>query len=142
MSPQPTQPNQPQYQIAALNLFPVYTTRAAYQQATGRQAPPFDPAQPVKGWLDPTPSGQPYLVFDSNAASTGYLSQLNLTPAQATSLNLPGAYNYPACVAAPTAALEVGPFGPVGPASPDMICLQTDAASVASAIASLFPGQT
>src|ERR1035438_585603 len=30
--PQPTQPNQPQYQISTLDLFPVYATRAAYQQ--------------------------------------------------------------------------------------------------------------
>ncbi|HTQ53623.1 MAG TPA: hypothetical protein VMI94_04130 [Bryobacteraceae bacterium] len=141
-SPQTTQPNQPQYQISALNLFPVYATRAAYQQATGLQAPPFDATQPVKGWADPAPSGQPYLVFDPGATATGYLSQLTVPAAQASRLNLPGTYNYPAYVPASTGAIEVGPFGPVGPASPDMICLQSDAQAVATAIAPLFPGQT
>ncbi len=138
---QPSQPNQAQYQIAALYLFPVYGTRAAYQQATGQQAPPFDVTQPVKGWADPAPSGQPYVVFDSTAAATGYFSQLTLTPPQAARLNLPGAYNYPAYVAAPTGTVEMGPFGPVGPASPDMICLEADAQAVAASVAPLFPGQ-
>jgi hypothetical protein len=138
----PAQPNQPQYQISALNLFPVYATRAAYQQASGQQAPPFDATQSVKGWADPAPSGQPYLVFDSTAAATGYLSQLTVTATQAARLNLPGIYNYPAYVPAATDAMEVGPFGPVGPASPDMICLQSDAQAVVTSVAPLFPGQT
>jgi hypothetical protein len=81
-------------------------------------------------------------VFDSTAASTGYLSQLTVVPAQASRLNLPGAYNYAPYVPAPTSAMEVGPFGPVGAASPDMICLQADAQTVAAGMASLFPGQT
>jgi hypothetical protein len=143
MSPtQPAQPNQPQYQISALNLFPVYATRAAYQQSSGQQPPPFDPTQPLKGWADPAPTGQPYLVFDSTAAATGYLSQLTVAPAEASRLNLPGTYNYPAYVSAPTDATEVGPLGMVGPASPDMICLQSDAQAIAAAVAPLFPGQT
>jgi hypothetical protein len=140
--PQPTQPNQPQYQISTLDLFPVYATRAAYQQATGQQALPFDPSQPLKGWADPAPNGQRYLVFDSTAAATGYVRQITLTPAQAAQLNLPGIYNYPAYVAPPTDAVEAGPSGPIGPASPDQICLQADAQAIANQIAPLYPGQT
>lgn len=139
---QPAQPNQPQYQISTLNLFPAYATRAAYQQATGQQAPPFDPSQPLKGWSDPAPSGQPYLVFDSTAAATGYVSQMTLTAEQASQLNLPGVYNYPVYVSPPTDAVEAGPYGPVGPASPDAVCLQTEAQAIANQIAPLFPGQT
>ena len=143
MSPtQPTQPNQPQYQISTLDLFPVYATRDAYQQATGRQAPPFDPSQPLKGWVDPSPSGQPYMIFDSTAAATGYLRQMGLTAAQAGQLNLAGVYNYPAYAAAPTDAVEVGPYGPIGPASADQLCLQADAQTLASQLAPLYPGQT
>ena len=112
--PQPSQPNQPQYQISLLDLFPVYATRAAYQQATGQQAPPFDATAPIKGWTDPAPSGQPYLVFDPTAAATGYVSPITLTPAQAAQLNLPGVYNYPAYVSPPTDAQAVGPYGPIG----------------------------
>jgi hypothetical protein len=140
--PQPTQPNQPQYQISTLNLFPAYATRAAYQQATGQQAPPFDPSQPLKGWADPAPAGQPYLVFDSTAAATGYISQMTLTPAQAAQLNLPGVYDYPAYVSPPTDAVEAGPYGPIGPASPDQVCLQAGSQALANEIAPLYPGQT
>jgi len=140
--PQPVQPNQPQYPISTLDLFPVYATRAAYQQATAQQAPPFDATQPLKGWADPAPTGQPYLVFDSTAAATGYVIQMTLTPAQATQLNLAGAYNYPAYVSPPTDAQEVGPYGPIGAVSPDQVCLQADAQTVANEIAPLYPGQT
>jgi hypothetical protein len=140
--PQPAQPDQPQYQISLLDLFPGYSTRAAYQQATGQQAPPFDATQPVKGWADPSPSGQPYLVFDPTAAATGYVSQITLTPAEAAQLNLAGVYNYPAYVSPPTDAQEVGPYGPIGAVSPDQVCLQADAQSVANQIAPLFPGQS
>ena len=132
--PQPTQPNQPQYQIATLDLFPVYATRAACQQATGQQAPPFDATQPIKGWANPAPSGDPYLVFDSTAAATGYVSQISLPAAQAAQLNLPGIYNYPAYVSPPTDAVEVGPYGPIGQVSPDQVCMQADAQAVANAL--------
>jgi len=137
---QPAQPNQPQYQISTLDLFPVYATRAAYQQATGQQATPFDATEPLKGWADLAPSGQPYLVFDATAAATGYVSQMTLTPAQAALLNLPGVYTYPAYVSAPTDAIETGPYGPIGPVSPDQVCLQADAQAIANEIAPLYPG--
>jgi len=139
--PQPTQPNQSQYQISTLALFPVYASRAAYQQATGQQAPPFDPSQPLKGWADPAPNGQPYLAFDSTAVATGYVRQMTLSTAQAAQLNLPGAYNYAPYVSPPTDAVEVGPYGPIGPASPDQICLQADAQAIANQIAPLYQGQ-
>jgi len=142
LQPQPAQPDHPQYQISTLYQFPLYATRAAYQQATGQQAPPFDATQPVKGWADPAPTGQPYLVFDSTAAVTGYVSQMTLTAAQAAQINLPGTYNYPAYVSAPTDAQEVWPYGPVGQASPDQVCLQADAQRIANQIAPLYPGQT
>lgn len=122
-------------------MFPVYATRAAYQQATGNQAPPFDPSQPLKGWADPAPTGQSYFVFDSTAVATGYVSRVTLTPAQAARVNLPGVYNYSAYVSPPTDASEAGPCGPVGPASPDQVCLQADAQTVANQIAPLYPGQ-
>jgi hypothetical protein len=139
--PQPIQPNQPQYPISTLDLFPVYATRAAYQQATAQQAPPFDATQPLKGWADPAPTGQPYLVFDSTAIATGYISQITLPPAQAAQLNLSGVYTYPAYVSAPTDAQEVGPYGPIGAVSPNQVCLQADAQTIANQIAPLYPGE-
>jgi hypothetical protein len=67
---------------------------------------------------------------------------LTITAASAASVNLPGVYTYPPYVSAPTDAIEVGPFGTVGTASPDAVCLQPDAQAVANAIAKLFPGLT
>jgi hypothetical protein len=140
------QPNQSQYQISTLDLFPVYASRAAYQQATGNQAPPFDPSRAPQYWEDPSQPGKSgivtYLIVDTTNAATGYLGQLTITAASAASVNLPGVYTYPPYVSAPTDAIEVGPFGTVGTASPDAVCLQPDAQAVANAIAKLFPGLT
>jgi hypothetical protein len=76
--PRPSQPIQLQYPISTLDLFQFNATRAAYRQATAQQAPPFDASQPLKGCADPAPNGQPYLVFDSTAGATGYVSQMTL----------------------------------------------------------------
>jgi len=81
-------------------------------------------------------------MFDSTAVATGYVSRMTLTPAQAAQLNLPGAYNYPPYVSPPTDAVEMGPYGPIGQASPDQVCLQADAQAIANQIAPLYPGQT
>jgi hypothetical protein len=139
--PQPSQPDQPQYQISALDLFPVYATRAAYQQASGQQAPPFDPSQPVKGWADPAPTGQPYFVFDPTAVATGYVGTLNLPIAEAAVLNLPGPYNYPMPVTTPTDAMEWGPVSPIGPVDPSTVCMEADAQQVSNEIGPLYPDQ-
>jgi len=150
----PAQPNQPQYQTSALNLFPVYASRATYQQATGQQAPPFDPSKPIKGWADPAPASDPitYTVFDPGAPPNvavgtggGYGVPTTLPPmhaSQASRLNLPGVYVYPAYVSPPTDAQQVGPYGPVGNLSPALVCMQADAQEIANEIAPLYPGQT
>lgn len=135
-----TQPNQPQYPITALTLFPCYGNRAAYLQATGRQPPPFDPSQPIKGWADT--AGGTYLYFDNGAASANYVGQMTLTAAQAASINLPGAYTYPAYNAGPTDAVAVGPYGPIGNVQPNRVCAQADAQAIANEVAALFHGQT
>jgi hypothetical protein len=144
--PQPAQPNLPQYPISALDLFPVYASRAAYQQATTNQAPPFDPTRAPQYWEDLSQAGKSgtvtYLTVDTTDAATGYLGQLTITAVAAARVNLPGVYTYSPYVSAPTDAIEVGPFGTVGTASPDIVCLQADAQSVANAIAPLFPGLT
>jgi hypothetical protein len=144
--PQPIQPNQPQYQLSTLDLFPVYASRAAYQQATGNQAPPFDSTRAPQYWEDPSEAGKSgtvtYLIVDTANPATGYLGQLTITAAAAARVNLPGIYIWPPYVSAPTDAIEVGPFGTVGAASPDAVCLQADAQAVANAIAPLFPGVT
>jgi hypothetical protein len=125
--------------ISSLYLFPVYPTRAAYLAATGQAAPPFDPKQPVKQWLDPAPNGQPYLMFDTTA---GKLLSLPLPAAVASVLNLPGAATYATFVETPTAATQNCPYVAPTPLDPATLCLETEAQAVASAIAFLFPGKT
>jgi hypothetical protein len=58
---------QPVYGISNLYLFPVYQTREAYKQATGQDAPPYDPAKRLKAWFDPTAASNPRLkiIYDT-----------------------------------------------------------------------------
>jgi hypothetical protein len=125
--------------ISTLYRFPQYLTRAAYQLATGQQAPAFNPALPVKQWFDPAPNGQPYLVFDTTA---GELLTLPLPASVAAAVNLPGTYNFPAFDDEPTDATLNWPYGVSGPINPSTVCLETEAQAIASEIAFLFPGQT
>jgi hypothetical protein len=41
------------YGLDALYLFPLFQTREQYKQATGTEAPPFDPQRQPKFWFDP-----------------------------------------------------------------------------------------
>jgi hypothetical protein len=41
------------YSLYAAFLFPVFQTREEYKEATGEDAPAWDPSQPVKNWFDP-----------------------------------------------------------------------------------------
>ncbi|MDX1982025.1 MAG: hypothetical protein SFV51_17265 [Bryobacteraceae bacterium] len=49
----------PTYGISNLYLFPLYQTREAYFQATGKEAPPYNPLKPIKSWFDPKASENP-----------------------------------------------------------------------------------
>ena len=42
--------------IKTMYLRPVYSTRSAYREATGADAPPHDPHRPLQFWEDPAPS--------------------------------------------------------------------------------------
>jgi hypothetical protein len=141
MSTTPVQPSLPRYPISDLYLFANHADRAAYLAAAGTQAPPFNPALPIKGWADPAPSGQPYLMFDA-AAPPAYTVEVAVPASAAGRVNLPGAYNYPSYVETPTDAQMVGPYGLVGLVGPNTICLEADAQAIANRIAPLYPGHT
>ena len=57
----------PIYGLENLYLFRRYQTRADYQQATGAEAPPFDPTKRPKYWFDPTAkdSSRRNVVYDN-----------------------------------------------------------------------------
>lgn len=60
----------PTYGLHHLYRFPVFQTREAYRQATGREAPPYDPAKPPKSWFDPDAAANPRrrLVYETVVA--------------------------------------------------------------------------
>jgi hypothetical protein len=51
----------PEAPLSALDLFPVYLSAEEYKQATGKDAPAYNPSLPKKTWFDPdalsTPNG-------------------------------------------------------------------------------------
>jgi hypothetical protein len=137
MSTSPAQPNLLQYPISDLYLFTTYADRAAYLAAVGTQAPPFNPALPIKEWADPSPGGQPYLMFDATAAPACTV-ELAIPASAAGAVNLPGTYNYPAYVETPTDAQMVGPYGSIGPVTPGTVCMQADAQTLANEFTALY----
>lgn len=121
----PPQPDAAQYPISALYLFREYS-RQTYQQATGKQAPPFDPSRPPKGWWDDAATGAPYLV-----AHGGGVMELSIPKDQARTVNLPGAYTYPAWTEPdPTTATTAGG----GALNPVWLSEVNDAAALAAEI--------
>lgn len=48
-----------QYGLSNLYLFPIYQTREAYHDATGLDAPLYDPSKPIKSWFDPKALNDP-----------------------------------------------------------------------------------
>jgi hypothetical protein len=139
-SPLPTgyaQPDLPEYPISDLYLFPVYTNRAAYLAATGKQAPAFNPAWPIKEWFDPSPSGNPYLVFSASTPPS-YTTEAPMPAVAAGAVNLPGAYTFPSFVPAQTDA-TLAPYGT--PISAIELCTLAQAQAFSAVIAQYFPGQ-
>ncbi|MCX6594131.1 MAG: hypothetical protein NTZ56_21670 [Acidobacteria bacterium] len=39
--------------IEQIALFPIFSSRQAYRDALGKEAPPYDPSRPPKNWFDP-----------------------------------------------------------------------------------------
>jgi hypothetical protein len=89
--------------INDLRLFPEYT-RESYEAVFGAQAPPFDLTKPVKTWFDPAGAGA-YSQLVNGAPPS--FAPLVMTPAEAKTVNLPGAYRYPAYEVLPTLAVMV-----------------------------------
>mgnify|MGYP005837978463 CR=1 FL=1 len=53
-----------------LYLFPEYNTREAYEAATGKPCPPYDPTKPIKHWEDPAPKTMGRYVLYENILAT------------------------------------------------------------------------
>ena len=151
----PAPPAEAAYPVDKLNLFP-RLTRASYQDLYGVQPPPWDPARRTKCWFDTSVldnfKGDPdheialYEVFDPESP-TG-TRPMAITIREAISVNLAGAYIYPAYTVAPTKALQFAPDSIVGkPVNAELLCLRADAIALATEIGAapgdvleIFPG--
>lgn len=89
--------------LQSLYLFPVYQTREAYKAATGKEAPAWNPAKPIKSWFDPFPPSPDedgnvqYLMIalgkDKRTPAVGpdgkpYLRLTRIPAADATAVNI------------------------------------------------------
>ena len=129
------------FPVGQLDLYPVYVTRTA-AQAAGVMVGPYDPAKPIKQWVDPTGGSILYNVFDPSAASSGYVSQILVSPLDARNLNLPGAYVYPKFSPPPCVVTMSGPYGQVGAGDiSSFAALAGDAQAMLNQIAPLYPGK-
>lgn len=137
----PEVPASPQYGLAALHLFP-RLTRAIFRETTGQQAPPWDKTRRIKRWYDTSVldgfTGDAkhevvsYQIFDPAA---GRIRRLALTVEEASTPNLPGQYDYPKFIVAPTPAVLVDPVdGSSSPVNPAHLCEYTEALDLARAL--------
>jgi hypothetical protein len=107
----PAQPDLDSYGFGELALFKSYT-RDSYLKEFGVQAPAYDPNRIIKAWFDSTADASDpdnvstYKVFQE-VSGQWLVKQLVLPSLEASSVNLPGAVDYPKYVVAPTNATFV-----------------------------------
>jgi hypothetical protein len=87
------QPNQPYYPVSEKHLFPIYFSAAAYQAATGKEAPVFNPARKQKNWFDPganpaSPFILIYSVYAQAEKGEWKCGQIGMSAEEAGSLNI------------------------------------------------------
>ena len=134
----PAQPAEARYPVTELQLFP-RLTRAEYLERFGEQAPAWDRSRRIQRWFDTSVleegGGDPrdrivsYEVFDPQ---TGLFKRLQMTAAEASVPNLPGALVYPKYQVAPTrAVLRSTLDGSESPLNPAYLCEEAEALAVA-----------
>ncbi|MFB3778171.1 MAG: hypothetical protein ACE141_11185 [Bryobacteraceae bacterium] len=99
-------PDLAQYPLSTLQLFEELT-RDEYEAKYGEQAPPFDPNKPPKLWFDTSENAGNYTRYTISRDQKVSFLAYTMTKELAASVNLPGAYRYPAYAVAPTDAIVV-----------------------------------
>jgi hypothetical protein len=125
-----TLPDEPYYGIERLYLFDRFT-RESFRKKMGQQAPPFDPGRRIKRWYDSTAKRGPYSYLCFNWDKKEF-ETYTITGEEAASINLPGKYEYPPYVVAPTPAVVVAPEGDPQPLNPDMLSYFSEATALAA----------
>jgi hypothetical protein len=128
----PAQPNAAYYGIDALALFKSYT-RDTYRAQFGLEAPPYDPSRLTKTWWDSTAdTSHPenvavYKIAAKDSTGIWAIRQMVIPAAEAASVNLPGAVQYPAYSVPSTNATRGG-----APINPNYLSLEADARRLAA----------
>ena len=93
--------------LQARQRFPQYD-RASFQAAAGIQAPPWNPAYPIKDWFDPDARAgvdSTYQVLNGSVMSPALIS-LTIPGAEAMTVNLPGTPTFAPYQVEPTVATK------------------------------------
>jgi hypothetical protein len=132
----PAEPDLLAYGVQELALFVSYT-RDSYLAAWGVQAPAWDPARVKKSWFDTTvDASNPanvavYKIVGTEASGNYTIQQMVIGTVEASTVNLPGAIEYPPYVVAPTDATRNAQ-----PLNPNYLSFESDA----EALMALFGG--
>lgn len=114
--------------ISELHIFD-RLTRPIFRQKFGSDAPPYDPANPIKRWTDPSPPVNPvYRTVDAN----GQFVEFALTAEEARAVNLPGVVVYPKYEVAPTPARVIDYAGRESPLNPEHLSHRHEADAIAA----------
>jgi len=124
--------------IESLELFKQYS-RTEYEQAFGEQPPPFDAARPDKLWFDKSETAGNYLRISRDDSGKPSIVPMTMTRELAASVNIPGAYRWPAYVPAPTDAVaefrdQNGKLVAAVPVAPGDLTTAADAAAIAKEV--------
>ena len=117
--------------LVTVRMFRGDNARNDYKQAYGKQAPPFNPAKPVKRWQgSPSDSVFSYYVPSGVPGSPLKSVRIALAPGEAETVNLPGAVEYSPRVVAPSGAYIVTPSGEKQYINPAGLSTQSEALAV------------
>lgn len=112
------QPDSPTYGLEVLNRFDILT-RETFLARTGKKAPLFDPAKPVKQWFDTTAVGKlPSEPVEYKKLVNGAYVGYSMSAAAALSVNIPGKDAYAEYVNEPTATVIANSNGGSAPVNP------------------------
>ena len=129
----PPQPSQAAYGLAALNLFQMFT-RSSYQGKFGVQAPPYNPAYPLKAWFDTSVTTGPCTYNVIAGSNPALMTTFTIDAIEAAAINLSGDYLYPAYAPSPDTT-AVATFAEVSQSfNAAMICAYADAVTLSNAI--------
>lgn len=109
----PDIPAESSYPVSKLNLFEEFT-RASYKAASGIDSKTFDPAKPIKNWVDTSGTSSDYSAFVNRGGLVTY-EKIDLKGMKPDEANFFGLHSYEPYVIQPTQATYGDGGMPVNP---------------------------